>query len=459
MDHHKLPETLDAPAREFVLWLMEALGLQLHRIDGGYQIVVPPPAVEGAAASSHPLGSLQGRRFTFDASRVAEDATDASWEHATWHSPLMQAVLAQLPTGAEPLQAAAASQPASVHELAEHLFAQYQVDEGHMHLAGCSLEDRPFLRLSYLRTNPDPTLPQLVHCFGTSDGDLLDPSLPESLHLDRVVPWGRRPRRMDPALLGSWLEVTSRQFESQRAERDDLCLLAVTLVWCKYAEGKLTFSIGQRSAEIAFAGWGRLLAERRVLPPPYCCPWTGRCSYHLSATDDGRLTVAESVARCAQSSRRVLETDLETCAVTGRRVLPEYLSECPCTGQRVLMSVLETCQWCQQWVSPQALEHGRCVACRNLLPVARNDPAWLGRWTDYPKLRRLRRVKMAQTSSVQIVVGHTTWRRLLIVFERTGHDVLFMATTNRFSSTWRRMTPQERSAWLDETGGPVHPDS
>ena len=70
------------------------------------------------------------------------------------------------------MHAAAARQPLSVHELAEHLFAQYKVDGGHMHLAGCSLEDRPFLRLSYLRMHRENGGSQLLHCFGTSDGDI-----------------------------------------------------------------------------------------------------------------------------------------------------------------------------------------------------------------------------------------------------------------------------------------------
>ncbi|MFO7904054.1 MAG: hypothetical protein R6U98_15430, partial [Pirellulaceae bacterium] len=60
-------------------------------------------------------------------------------EHATWQSPLARWLLGELRQVGGPLHAAAARQPLSVHELAEHLFAQYTVDNGHMHLAGCRL--------------------------------------------------------------------------------------------------------------------------------------------------------------------------------------------------------------------------------------------------------------------------------------------------------------------------------
>ena len=111
-----------------------------------------------------------------------------------------------------------------------------------------------------------------------------------------------------------------------------------------------------------------MLADRRVLPPPYECPLSGRSSYHLAATDDGRITVAEAIVTCAESSRRVLEDELQLCAVTGRRVLPEFLQECPCSRRDlVLVSVLETCS-----VVPAAGESRErwtmqgCAACRQL---------------------------------------------------------------------------------------------
>ena len=64
--------------------------------------------------------------------------------------------------------------------------------------------------------------------------------------------------------------------------------LAVAIVWCKYAEGKLQFTIGEGTAELPFAGWARTLAA-----PPFVCPVSRRESFHLAATDDHRVTVAD----------------------------------------------------------------------------------------------------------------------------------------------------------------------
>jgi hypothetical protein len=130
-------------------------------------------------------------------------------------------------------------------------------------------------------------------------------------------------------------------------------------------------------------------------------------------------------------------------------VLPEYLRECPCTGEQVLVSVLETCELCQQQVSPQALAHARCSACRQLESVSKADPGLARVLDTYPKFDRLRRWKMTETSVVQTFVGSSTWKRLLVVFNKQTLEVLHMANSSRLSSKWHAATAVQRAEWLD----------
>ena len=90
--------------------------------------------------------------------------------------------------------------------------------------------------------------------------------------------------------------------------------LVATLVWSKYASGKLIASLADQTLEHSFAGWADLLA-----PMPFVCPQTGTATFHLAGTDDHRLAAAERIAACEISGRRVLDTELVACTHTGRR--------------------------------------------------------------------------------------------------------------------------------------------
>jgi hypothetical protein len=445
-------ENLDAAAQEFLLWALRALGLHLHvTSDGVHEIQIPSESQE-ASAQAHPYAALQGRRFVLEAASSPAAATDAP-EHLTWHSPLVLWLLNELGDNLRPLHAAPAHQPLSVHELAEHLFAQYRVDGGHMHLAGCSLEDRPFLRLSCLRRPAEEDAAQVVHGYGTPEGVLLSSELRNSLELQELMPLVGRSTHIDADVLRRWAALTRQQLEGQMGSAE-LTPIAITLVWCKYAEGKIAFCVDHRSVEVTFSGWARLLADRRCLPPPYHCPLTGRSSYHLAATDDGRITVAEAIATCAVSSRRVLDDELVECSVTGKRVLPEYAGICPCTGEWVLTSAFEQCEMCRQPVSPRAIVGGLCTACRQLRSVSSSDPELARILDTYPQLDRLRNWRMAETQTAQIVVGRFTWKRLLVVLDKQSLEVLHAARGNWLTTSWTPLTGVQRDEWLGTGAGP-----
>ncbi|MHB8972154.1 MAG: hypothetical protein ACYC3X_06585 [Pirellulaceae bacterium] len=449
-EYDKSSNVLDASARRFVLWCLDALGLPATTDERGIYRIEVAGAKEKEAVGAvplHPYAGLAGRRFVFDRSNGQPDGDSETVEQVTLESPLSKWLWEELRSVAWPVQAVAAHQPISVHELTTQLFAPYDIAGGRVHLSGCSLEDRPFLRLTFLSPPSPSGAPQIVHCFGTSDGQLLDEPMMADLELNQLTPLAGRTPRLGSGVLQQWTDVTRRHFEASHAV-GEWALLAATLVWCKYAEGKLTFSIGAKSVDVGFAGWGKLFADRLIMPPPYTCPLSSRSSYRLAATDDGRITVAEGIASCDVSARRVLVEELQRCSETGRQVLPEFLRTCPVTGQRVLESLLQTCSMCQQQVSSKALDGDRCAACHRLSPTTKSDPRMARVLDAYPKLDRWRSWRIAETRSVQIMVGTSTLHRLLVVLDKHTLDVLHVASGSRMSSRWTVASDVQRTEWV-----------
>ena len=135
-------------------------------------------------------------------------------------------------------------------------------------------------------------------------------------------------------------------------------------------------------------------------------------------------------------------------AKQGGSVLPEYLRTCPVTGQRVLDSILQRCSMCQQPVSPKALEGDRCTACHRLSPTTKIDPRMARVLDAYPKLDRWRSWRIAETRSVQILVGASTLHRLLVVLDKHTLDVLHVASGSRMSSRWTVASDVQRAEWV-----------
>lgn len=440
----QLSGPLDDAARQFVLWSLRALGRDWSEEGAGIYQMLPTEAPQGPLADAQSAAPWLGTRFCFDPPGTRAAVADV--EPFLWDSPLAAWFLSELQGAGHPLHAQPAHQPGSVHELAGHLFSYYQVDGGHAHLAGCTLDDRPFLRLTLLERRPDAPW-RLLHVIGSSDGTLIEPDLHAQLELDALVPMEGRKPRLELPVLQQWIELTERERESQAVARD-AAFIAATVIWCKYACVKLSFAIGDQSVELAFEGWGRLLESRRVAPPPYTCPLTGEASYHLTSTDDGRITVAPSVAVCAHSGRRVLAIELRPCAETGQRVLPEYLTVCPVSGHEVLESTLIPCSTCRQAVSAGCVHRGQCAACRGLERVQQNDTRLARLLQTYPRLEQWPSWKGAQTATVHIWVAQSTWTRLLLVVDAQTLQIRHLATGRRWSQQWRDATPADRADWV-----------
>jgi hypothetical protein len=222
--------------------------------------------------------------------------------------------------------------------------------------------------------------------------------------------------------------------EERYAVHSRIDLVATTLIWCKRAAGKLRFSFGQQSADLPFDGWARTLQ-----PPPFTCPHTGTLSLHLAATDDERITVAEEIAACDRTGRRVLKQDLTQCSVTGKRVLPEFISTCPVTGEPLVAESLVPCSECRQMVSPRAIEKGSCRACRSRETVKPADARLARIFGEYPPLDGWRNWSLAETRSVYNLTAAGIMKRLLLVIDKESLAVLHLATGSRLSSAWTRV--------------------
>jgi hypothetical protein len=428
--------------RQFTLWAMAALKLRVESTDSRIYTVHAP------ANRPEAFNGAQWVRFSFQSPARADGSGNGAVERVTPSSPLFKFVVAELRRMGKATHAAPARQPVSVHEITPGLFAAYSVAGGHVHLGGCHLEDRPVLRLTYRQRSADGNAAEeLQHCFIHEDGQLLDNDALALLHIDELAPSTRRSRNLHDSEIQRWLE-TGQQLAAEHLSGKSAEFVAATIIWCKHAEGKLSFVIGEQSAGVAFAGWAHALADGQIKPPPFTCPWTGKQSYQLAATDDGRITVAEAIATCEASKTRVLEADLQTCEATSKRALSKYFAKCPVSEQQVLKSALAPCSMCRQKTSPTAIKSGRCDACRHLQPIRKDEPRLARVLHEYPKLDRWRSWKIAETTAVYVLTATALLRQLLVVVDKDTLELRHLATGARLFPGWTEVAERQRGEYM-----------
>ncbi|MCA9221506.1 MAG: hypothetical protein KDA71_14345, partial [Planctomycetales bacterium] len=269
--------------RQFVLWALACARFQVDESGGDCFTLRAPedrPSLFNGASSV---------RFTFG------EHAGPTTEHVTLDSRMFQWVLKQLGETDNQRHSVPNDYPQSIHEIGPKLFEAYKVDSGSVQLAGCALEDRPLLRVTVRSTDASSGESRLRHRFFTPDGGRVSNELAETLGADELVPAIQFRRSLADADVQQWISVarTANAPGVESAESSGAAdeFLAATVVWLKYADGKLRFTIGEQNVELPFAGWARLLARGLQEPPPYVCPLSGLRSHHLQATDDGRITV------------------------------------------------------------------------------------------------------------------------------------------------------------------------
>jgi hypothetical protein len=333
---------------------------------------------------------------------------------------------------------APADQPTTIREIAERLFPAYTIDGGTAHLAGCTLEDRLFLRVRTHHAGKS------VEFYLDDGGKELDPTLVGTLGMGRTIELKRPPVKAD-ARITSLAErgrvMLVQQFPAESPPEH----VDVAAIWCKYAQGKVRFTAGGNMVDLPFSGWARILE-----PPAFVCPSTGVATFQLAATDDQKIVAAERIALCDETGRRMLDNDLVTCSATGRRVLAELTEVCPVSGKPVLRAAMVRCAMCGETVAPAAIEGGACRACRTLEPVGKNDPRLVRLLGEHPPMDRWRNWRMSETATVYILTAAGWFRKLLVVVDKESLQLRLLATGGRLLAGWHAVDPQQYNVILGE---------
>jgi hypothetical protein len=418
---------------DFVRWALSQLDLSWEETDGRGRL--PLPEADRAA--------FPGRaelRFALEHSR-----SDDSAETLDPEGPFVGWLARRLRAQGSAVHLRPCEQPTSVADVASRLFAAYRVDGGQIHLAGCQLEDVPFPRLSFAAR--EQGRPIVRHVFVTGDGSSVSEELASELGLLDVEPIHKFPPRIDEAALAALVAAGRRIAAKSSATRDPSATcpepLATAVVWVKRASGKLQFTIGETTVWLPFAGWASLLAA-----PEYVGEHSGAGGYHLAATDDGRIDLAEQIIACQHSGRRVLASELVTCCVTGKQVLAEFTDNCPVAGSPALVDQFAACAVCRERVSKAALSEQTCAACRQISKVKKDDPRLVWIMGEHRGLQRWGRWQLAETEQAYIARAESLWKRLLVVIDKRSLAVRHMATAGRFSPTWTAVSSAERQSLL-----------
>ena len=419
--------------REFTLWLLAVLECKCRGDEETILVETVPEALRTK------IGCDVSLRLKFSAAHASD-----SNSLITLDSPIFLSLIEALKATQVVGRAAPADQPESVRDVSQRLFDAYLVEGGSVHLGGCTLEDRALLRVTSV--DHSEGTPRLKHHFIAPSGEPLGMPLVESLGLRHLVLLTRSIRMSDDQC-DRWEQIAEKAFNDLEQAKESKFLLT-TVVWCKYAEGKLAFVIGDTTTSIAFSGWAQRFVDGSEKPPALACGSYPQGSRHLAATDDGAIVPFEAIVTCAESGRRVLSGDLETCQATGLKALPEFLTSCPVSGTRVLRKALATCATCQQMVSPATCDAEQCSACRSLTKVSKNDPRMARVLDEYPKLDRLPRWKLAETAAAYVLVASSLSKRLLIVIDKSDLEVLRLAKGSHFSKKWTETTEVDRAAYL-----------
>jgi hypothetical protein len=419
--------------REFAVWTIEMLGYDFTD--------------EGDQGGTIRLSDADSVRFQ-DQSEISFCwGSEAIGERLPlgFETPLFRWLLDRLQVGGA-FHGRPADQPDRVHQITDVLFPAYRVEAGSIRLSGCTLEEKPLVRLSYVQRQHPETI---RHILLATNGQPIDEGLVECLSLESLVNYSDKPPRGVTEQVDSWISVCGSVAEKMASE-DDLSgeLAAVAIVWCKYAAGKLTVSINDQSADVPFAGFAQAIVAGVIPPPPFTCPETGDESFEITATEDDVITTVGSIVECEHSGKSTLKSFLKECAATHKLVLPEFLVTCPASGEKILKSAFIPCPMCQQLVSPTAIRGGKCDTCHALNSVFIDDARIARVLGEYPRLDQWRSWRIAESATSYVIVAAGIFKKVLVVLDKEQLQVNHMATAGLLTR-WQEVPAENRSEYLD----------
>jgi hypothetical protein len=330
-------------------------------------------------------------------------------------------------------------QSPSVSELAARLYAAYEVVGGGVQLAGCALELRPIVHIEGRSRATATGFWKPVELFLGDDGLPVESSVQSQINPGEFV-YGDRPTRFPAATLNQLTERASWLLaENCREAEDELDAESaeIEVIWRRFAEGKLRFSIGEAVVEIPFADWAD-----RLQPPPFICPETGAKTFRVATTDDGRMAAAEEIFTCEQSGRRLLRGETVVCSVTRQRIAADLAEQCPITGEYTQRDRMAACSTCKAKVAPKMMDGNQCDACAAIARASKSDPRMCLVLGEHPGLDRWRRWRMAETPTAYVLEARSFMHRLLVVVDKHSLEVRRLANRGRFQSAWHDVPPE-----------------
>jgi hypothetical protein len=409
---------LSASLTEQLDWTLASLGLRCATVDSGRLTIEPAEeSVQDAAYRSDASATSLARR-TSDSPSIAALPAEVSASPASVSDWLRLARKIQAQHGSGVWEGQPNHEPNTVREVATPLLAPFQVREGHVSLAGCTLEDRPSLRIGVVESRHGEASVRFSY-FGP-DGSAIDDRSLDQKGLNQVHTVAKRLRQTDHASIDRWMQAVEPQLEVAGAPALDI--VDVSVLWSRWAAGKIVVQFTQGpSVSIPFAGWARDYVAGRLAAPMFRCPASGLTSYEVISLDDGTVTVPNAIGKCAISGRERLLTDLDTCQLTHQLVSRELLQRCASTGQWVLADKLTTCQWCERKSSPEMIVDQRCQNCRAENRLASDDvrlkPFLAVHQDAVAKLGKLSRWQGWLDDQRGVLVGGNFWQQTFYVID------------------------------------------
>lgn len=320
------------------------------------------------------------------------------------------------------------NQISSIHAIADRLLSAYTVEGGNVHLAGCRMENRLFVRASAQHAG------RSVSFFLNQQGEELDPTLAELLGVEHLQKLEHPPEENGDHWVEPLVQLARQRMIQQFDPKNPPETVDIVAIWCKHVEGRLRFTIDDESVDLPFSDWVRTLR-----PTPYHSPYSEVESFHLAATDDHRIVPAEAIEICEETGRHVLADELVTCAETGQRLVAELAETCPISGKPVRPEHMIVCEHCGQRVAPSTVDRGWCAACRTRHRVRKSDPrlARLKELNPELNLAPWRHWQLAETDHVLVITANRCFKQLLLVADVKTGKLLRRAKRFRPLGHWK----------------------
>jgi hypothetical protein len=396
----------NAAIRRFALWAVEQLGLACDEDgQGRYWLTLP----EEARAQFDDQPRLQ---FTFDQEIYAEHASD-DLELVAPGGRLLSWLIQEVRQLGNVTHAAPADQPQSVPEITSRLFPAYRVEGGSVRLAGCTLEDRLVLRMTFrLRLEGLEPRDELFEVQIAGNGQPLDEAAAAQLGLQSLVRM-ERPPRIDESDF-EWLIETGLELGDRRRTEAEERAMGELAARRAEEERQLSDYFAKTRADVAQGLAEELAAEERSAIEEQLASLDAQFERRLASLEEryavhgkielvattlvwckhaaGKLrftvgqqgaelefadwarTLAAPPLTCEHTgvaTHHIAATDdgritaaeqIDRCEVTGRRVLKQELRVCAVTGKRALAEYFTRCPVTSEELLTESLVV--CSECR-----------------------------------------------------------------------------------------------